>query len=283
MGEEEFGEGGGGGGNILLLLCLFASLLLYHKITNWRRKKAWEAAPKGVVVLHCLPPGVFAPSLSPFVLKVMTFLRYAKLPHQLDDSQPMGPRGLTPWVTLDGEVIEDSEVIIATLTRRFAKEEKLSPVEEALSISLSTMMDHHFAWCLRVYRYDWDQGRGVWEGHRRCPWYYHIGVPLMCYKLRLALWHQGLGRHNKDTIINFVREDLRALALCLGEKRFLLGEEARIIDTKVFGFLAGLYYNYQRSPFHSLITDEFPSLVSYVERMKATYWPDWNSCLDPQR
>ena len=41
------------------------------------------AYPKDTVILHQIPRGPHAPSLSPFVVKLETFLRMVKVPYQV--------------------------------------------------------------------------------------------------------------------------------------------------------------------------------------------------------
>lgn len=51
-----------------------------HIFTS-RRK--WSEAGKDVVVLHMSRRGYSCPSLSPFVLKLETYLRMAEIPYQV--------------------------------------------------------------------------------------------------------------------------------------------------------------------------------------------------------
>lgn len=45
------------------------------------RRRRWNNAGKDVVVLHIPPRGFFCPSLSPFVVKLETYVRMAEIPH----------------------------------------------------------------------------------------------------------------------------------------------------------------------------------------------------------
>lgn len=53
--------------------------------------------PKDVVLVHALPRGRLAPNISPFVLRLETYLRLAKIPYQVNmtklgyDDQYHGP------------------------------------------------------------------------------------------------------------------------------------------------------------------------------------------------
>ena len=44
----------------------------------------------------------------------------------------------------------------------------------------------------------------------------------------------GVGRHNKEEIINIGLEDIRALSRCLGSKKFFGGEQAQRVSSQFF-------------------------------------------------
>lgn len=84
-----------------------------------------------------------------------------------------------------------------------------------------------------------------------------------------------------------------------------MGDKAIEADCAVFGILSQLLWNCPGSPFEQLLngihmmnfldicsfvsikcrlnTGEFSNLKSYCERMKDTFWPDWDRCLNPPR
>ena len=78
-------------------------------------------------------------------------------------------------------------------------------------------------------------------------------------------WAQGVGRHSKDEILAFAKEDLNALSVILGNQSFFMGDKPTSIDATIYGFLAQLIYVPWLGP---LLTN----LVDYAERMKARYW-----------
>ena len=54
----------------LVVLAAGGGYFVYQKITRAQRRKGY---PKDVVILHQIPPGLRAPSASPFVLKLETW------------------------------------------------------------------------------------------------------------------------------------------------------------------------------------------------------------------
>ena len=51
------------------------------EIFQWRRK--WAAAGKNVVILHQFPRGKFVPNMSPYALKLETYLRMSGIPYEV--------------------------------------------------------------------------------------------------------------------------------------------------------------------------------------------------------
>ena len=69
------------------------------------------------IVVYGSKPAWGTPDLSPFVIKLETWLRLAGLPYERrDGGNPMqAPRGKIPYLEIDGERLGDSQVIIEEL------------------------------------------------------------------------------------------------------------------------------------------------------------------------
>ncbi|XP_063606667.1 failed axon connections homolog [Penaeus indicus] len=266
---------------ITFVVMVTATLYLYNYLLRKNRRFAWGSLGRDVVVLHSTPRGRFAPNMSPFVIKLETFLRMAKIPYKVDFEEPFGPKGKTPWITLNGEELTDSQLVMAELTRRYELTDKLSVEQQAVARALTVMVDEHLIWGLRVWRYDVDRGQGFSECMSNVPFYYKWLVPIQCWRMRNALWHQGMGRHTYQEVKNIVKQDLAAIAGCLGDRSFLFGDEPCQADCAVFAHLVNILYNYQRSPFYAMVTNDFPKLSEYVSRVRAKLWPNWYLLLDP--
>ncbi|XP_045119585.1 failed axon connections homolog isoform X2 [Portunus trituberculatus] len=256
-----------------------AAIYLYVHLAK-RRRRVWAEAR--CVVVHCPPPGALTPSISPFVLKLLTFLRLAKIPYQLDHSEPLGASWLTPWVTMeDGEEVADSGIVIQELRRRLNLDlgSSLTAVEQAVARTFTVLVEEHLCWCLREWRIKIDGGRNLFEGASPPPWYMRAGLRVYAWMRTNTLWHQGIGRLPHLQVRKLTWRDLQALSDYLGEKSFLVGEEMTEVDCTVFAQMVNILCNYKRSPYHAMLTDEFPNLVCYVKRIKERLWPDWDACL----
>jgi hypothetical protein len=83
----------------------------------------WLAVDKDVVVLHTFPRPNTSISMSPFVAKLEAFLRLAEVKYIVDDTFPYSPdTGKSPWITIDGREISDSQMIMENIAKKFGKE-----------------------------------------------------------------------------------------------------------------------------------------------------------------
>lgn len=63
------------------------------------------AKGSGKVILHALPRAYTCPNISPFVIKLETYLRIKNIDYEIDFSKPFGPFGKSPWITFEGNYI----------------------------------------------------------------------------------------------------------------------------------------------------------------------------------
>lgn len=269
----------------ILLTCLSVcgvGTYLYYYLAKKRRRREWAAC--GRVVVHCPPPGALTPCVSPFAVKLVTYLRMAGIPYQLDHTEPLWETWLTPWITLEGgEELGDSGVVVARLQRRGGAAHPssgLSASRSAVARALMVMVEDHLTWCLRVWRIKVDAGRNLFEGATSPPsWYVRLGLPLYVWLRSRTLNQQGIGRLPHAIVQRAVWEDLNALSGYLGDKLYLMGQDMMEVDCTVFAQMVNILYNYRRSPYATMLRDEFPNLVQYVDRIKGKIWPDWDDCL----
>lgn len=115
-------------------------------------------------------------------------------------------------------------------------------------------------------------------------------------------WAQGIGRHDKDTVVAIMKKDLEIVSTLLGKKKFILGDEPCEEDCAIFGFLAQALWCLPGSPYEKCLTgmdilnaislclflwwkwrfsflEELPNLKAYCVRMKEQYWTDWDEIL----
>ncbi|XP_068223453.1 failed axon connections homolog [Palaemon carinicauda] len=257
--------------------------IFYYKKQCQRNK--WRSVGKDVVVLHLFPRGRYCPNVSPFVVKLETYLRMAGISYELDFEEPLGPKGKCPWITWNGKDLADSQIIIETLGKYYGKNfsSHLKAEDKALGVSLRLMVEEHFFWCNVMWRWIFDQSFVVssltdWGTWLPFHWFYR---PVIGQLLYLEAYMQGIGRHTESEVLAMGHQDLQALSIFLGDHPFILGDKPTEVDCSIFGMLAQICWNSAGSPFLKLIETDYKNLIDYCHRMKEEFWPDWEYCLQP--
>jgi glutathione S-transferase len=231
-----------------------------------------------MITLHQFPPAFGLPNISPFCMKVETYLRMAEIPYRAVNADlRRAPKGKAPWIEDDGKVIADSGFILEHLVARYGDQldAALSAEQRATSMALTRMMDEHLYWTVLYTRWmqedNWRTLRKVFFGTLPAPlrWF----VPdLVRASLRKQLWGHGIGRHRPEEIYALGCADISALADFLGAKPFFMGESPASIDATAYAYLANLLWVPFASPLKTH-AESRPSLLAYCERMRDRYFP----------
>lgn len=272
------------GRNLAATAVLVVGVTILHRYFANKRRKKWAAVGKDVVVVHALPKGRLTPNISPFVMKLETYLRLASIPYEVDYVEPLGPKGQCPWVTFNGQELADSQLVIEHLGHHFGKvfEGKLPQEQQAVARALRIMITEHMAWGLRQWRVMQDRGRALQQSMDPLPFIFRLLFPFILRRMKKSLIAQGMGRHTNAEVERMVRQDLAALSAYLGDKRFLMGEDPCEVDCTAFSFISVIMFNYPGSPYVFMLNDDFPNLRKYQQRVQKRLWPDWDDrCLNP--
>lgn len=223
--------------------------------------------------------GVPFPTSGPFPLKLLTWMRMAKIDHEIviENDPRKGPKGKSPWIE-DGDVrIGDSSIIIEHLTERFGVDldEGVTDDEKARALPVQRMLEEHYH---QAFEHQLFLGRGgedrLEEFAATLPPVLRWIVPkVMLRQLRAQLHARGLGRHVEEEIIAQGKADLLALSQLLGDRRYFLGDRATSIDACIFGFLGVTVYVQGDNPLFTYAAS-LPNLMRYCDRMREAYFPE---------
>uniref|UniRef100_A0A668AJJ1 Failed axon connections homolog, metaxin like GST domain containing n=2 Tax=Euacanthomorphacea TaxID=123369 RepID=A0A668AJJ1_9TELE len=126
---------------------LAAAAYLLHELLAIRKEE--ELDSKDAIILHQFSrPKTGAPSLSPFCLKMETYLRMVDLPYQNYFDGKLSPQGKMPWIEYNREQVCGTEFIIDFLEERLgvSLNKSLTPQERAVSRAITKMVEEHFYW-----------------------------------------------------------------------------------------------------------------------------------------
>uniref|UniRef100_A0A0B7AW78 GST N-terminal domain-containing protein n=1 Tax=Arion vulgaris TaxID=1028688 RepID=A0A0B7AW78_9EUPU len=252
--------------------------IIYLKVRSRPSKMPTVDCPPNTVVVYQWHRGPYAPSISPFPIKLETYLRLANISYINDYSGQLSPKGKIPFITYNGEVVSDSQFSIEYLNKKLGIDinKSLTKEERAVAKTIQVMVDEHLYWTFVFTRWVNDKEKKIvklaFPSARYAIWLIHRHISR-------AVYEQGIGRHTKDEIVHIMLTDLQALSDYLGNKPYMMGQTPCEVDCSVFGMLAQLIWNSFDDICHNLVQDKFPSLYSYCLRMKEKAWPDWDDCI----
>ncbi|KAM3931970.1 failed axon connections homolog [Leptodactylus fuscus] len=259
---------------------LAAAAYLLHELLAIRKEQ--EVDSKDAIILHQFSrPNNGVPSLSPFCLKMETYLRMADLPYQNYFDGKLSPQGKMPWIEYNHTRVSGTEFIIDFLEEKLGVNlnKNLNPHERAVSRAVTKMVEEHFYWTLAY-----------------CQWVDNlhetqkmISIPgplsdllkwILCHLtkgiVKREMYGQGIGRFSEEEIYRLMEKDMRSLAGLLGDKKYLMGPKFSTLDATVFGHLAQAMWTLPGTRPERLIKGELINLAMYCERIRRKFWPEWH-------
>ncbi|GMS99840.1 hypothetical protein PENTCL1PPCAC_22015 [Pristionchus entomophagus] len=235
------------------------------------------------------------PNLSPWSLKLETWLRMAEIPFTNinNEFKIFSSKGQVPFIELNGRQIADSNIIIETLKHEFGKEnmDPTDPKEQSLARAFTALAEDHLTWAMFAMRSKTggfnftltDDGWGRYHGTGMKRRFTQFMLKRMSKRLVTDRANaQGMGRHSPDELHEIAKEALKSMCIFLGDKPYFGGDRATTLDATMFGHLASLIYiptpNGVPNLFQLLtkyVKETYPNLGQFVERIKEKYWPDW--------
>ena len=94
------------------------------------------------------------------------------------------------------------------------------------------------------------------------------------------LYYLGVMDYSLEEVKHIARCDIEALSIILDDKHFFLGDEVTSVDACAFALIANILHGLRKGSWpNEMINNEFPNLIAFYERIKALYWPDWDSII----
>ncbi len=233
-----------------------------------------------MIELYQFRPKFGVPNLSPFCLKLETWLKMSSLDYvvkPLDDPRA-APLGKLPYIKNGDLNLADSSCIIDYLTKQYQVDldAHLSPEQRAIAHSCQVMIEERLYWVLVYHRW-LGEGWGELKASvfSSLPPVVRQIVPLMVQKqLKRDLHGQGIGRHSIEQMNKFAAQDLESLATLLGDNLYLMGSKISSIDATLYAILCELLHSTLSTPLQA-VAEQYPNLVAYQLRMGREYFPDF--------
>ncbi|KAF8366067.1 hypothetical protein PRIPAC_83896, partial [Pristionchus pacificus] len=253
--------------------------------SNALLKRDWQ---KKHVYLVQYPRCRTLPNLSPWSLKLETWLRMADIPFTniSNEFKKFSSKGQVPFIELNGRQIADSNIIIEALKQEFHKAsmEPSAPSDQALAQAFTALVEDHLCWALFALRskvgFEFlvsDDGFGRHYGTGMKKRMMTIVVRKLVNKnMKTRAQAQGMGKHSPDELHEIAIKDLKSISIFLADKPYFGGDHPTTLDATVFGHLAPFVYT--PTPDGILtehVKETYANLGQFIERVKEKYWPDW--------
>ena len=230
------------------------------------------------------PLRLFGSELSPFSVKVRSYLRYKRIPHEwvvrdsttLAEFQRHARLPLIPLVLApDGTAMQDSTPIIDALEARHP-EPSIHPSEPALAFLSALIEEYADEWDNKpMFHYRWfyepDQVSAADRIARETmPGATEEALGGACEMIRQRMVPRlsfvGSSEQTKDLIEGSFRRQLAILEVHLAQRRYLFGDRPAFAD---FGLFAQLYQCSTDPTPAALMRRSAPGVLAWVARMLA--------------
>lgn len=233
-----------------------------------------------MITLYQTPTAWGTPNLSPFCIKLESYLRMIGQTYQVQPADlRKAPKGKVPYVDVDGRLMGDSQFIIEYLKQKFGDtlDAKLTAEQMAIGHTVRRMLEESTYWNIVYTRWVDEAGWRAYVPVLETMLPVVLGnvmLPVLRRKMFKTLHAQGMGRHNFDEVQKLGKDDITALSTIMGNRPFLLGETPTSFDASVYAFLVGIIAFPVDSDFkqHTLSQG---NLVEYCARFKSRFFANW--------
>lgn len=217
--------------------------------------------------------------VSPYVYKLETWLRLAGITYEetvltVWEIFSAAPRDLIPFVDLDGERLDDSNIIIARLKDLHndpLNDDRLTQAERVQGELIKSLCEHELFYILSYGR--WTEGDYKTHGEFIFDFLpdekRSAAIERHCAIIRKQQHVWRIGRYDSDFVKNELRKNLDTLSYSLGEGPWLFGKEPCTYDAGLFAMLASIIHYPLPDP-QVEISREYDSLVKYCDRIRKT-------------
>jgi len=240
-------------------------------------------SPLPEVTVHGYGPAFGLPDLSPFVLKVLYYVRAQGFPlRTVVSSSRKSPRAKLPFVEVNGSQICDSRVIIQSLESIHPQPMNawMSDADRARARPIQSMIEEHLYFITLCGRWVYEDGYAVLHPVLT-SYLQQTGVPaflattvakLIRKSVVKQAYAQGAGRLSREEHRALAADIFAALDHALGDKPFMLGDRPCTLDCTVGAFTTlALIDSFQHET--SKAFAQFPRLQAYARRSHENYLP----------
>ena len=232
-----------------------------------------------MITLHQFPASKAFPNLSPFCVKLETYLKLAKIPYQIKYTMDprSAPKQKMPYITDEnGKKIGDSTLIIELLKTKHGDilDAHLSSEQRAISVAFQRLLEDNLVQIMMYFR--WTDTVG-WDYYSKIlfaglPAFPALFVPKLIRKqVKKGLWIRGVSRHETQEILGIATTDFKSLSDYLGSNEYFFNGKVSSLDIISFSVMGNILSDEGVTEVGKLAR-KYQNLVAHVERMRKLAW-----------
>lgn len=236
-----------------------------------------------MLTVYGFGPAFGLPDTSPYVLKLETWLRMARVPYRRETGDlRKAPKKKLPYIVDGNRVMGDSSHIIEYLETKHndpLNEKRFDTWDRAMAQTLKSLFEADLYFIVAYLRWwnddDFDIMRKPLEEMIAAAGVPKFAVPALAAVARRSvrgqIEAQGTGRHAREEVYAMGRTLVETASELLGSKKFFVDDYPSKLDATTYGMLASL----MAEPFDNPVkacAKGCQNLVDYCERVQTGYW-----------
>ncbi len=224
------------------------------------------------LTMYTFAPANGLPTTGPFSLKLAMAFRIAKIPFEMkvEADFTKSPKRKIPWVERGDVKMADSALILPWLG--IDLERGLGPRQRAEGLALRVLVEEHWHQVLE-HELILDPVGLAWMLERVPPNIRDALGERMKKHFEHHLYERGIGRHTREEITAFGRQDLDAVAAWIDGREWSVANEPTLTDCSLFGLMAPAVYFPIATP-SFMYAKKLAPIRAFVERCRARYFPE---------
>ncbi len=219
-------------------------------------------------------------NVSPFTLKLETWLRLSNLDYQVIavHSPRSAPKGKLPYIRDGDKLVADSELIRKHLEQGYGVNAYagLTPAEKADGWAFARLVEDHLYWCAMYDHWQvdehWAEIKPMFFG-KLPPDQRDMVADGVRNQIIRDLHGQGIGRHNPSEVAMLGELDIQALHDRLGAGPYWFGEQPTSADAAIAPHILAIANDPLKGALSQAIAAR-PSLITYAKRVLEVTIPD---------
>jgi glutathione S-transferase len=236
------------------------------------------------ISLYQFPRTRTVPNLSPFCMKLETYLRMTHLKYDtittvMTRKSPLANK--LPYIKYGDEFLGDSSLIIARLESdsKIPLDHHIDNIQRAESLCVQRLLEDHLYWVLVYARWFSKEGAPIWAERMKKkmpPIIKHLIMNRAKAGILKELIGHGIGRHSEETIFNMGLSDLEAMNIKMGDRIWYFNDQPSTLDAIIYSFLVVCLSATWSFPLKNFIIAH-SNMLRYLNHVQAQYFPEYPS------